>query len=140
MNNFWNSNTIVVAFGKVGVPVNQTYSTSDMLTFIPTDPAGTPPTTTPIQKLEFNLPNTTEYMIRRSLLNLAPPFQNGIPAGTQLTIWVEAKFDNGTISGTQTITVPTVPSGVIYDRVSIDIRGQIKDFNADPTVYRIRIY
>lgn len=130
MNTFWNSNTIVVAFGRTGT---NTFQTSDMLTFTPA--ASGSVGGTPIQTLD--LTSNGEYKIRRTLL--VPSFPTGIPTGTTLTILLQAKFKNGqTINGIQTITVP---AGATYDRVAIDIRGQIKDFIlGDPSVYLIRIF
>lgn len=51
---------------------------------------------------------------------------------------VQAKFKNGQV--VNAIQQITVPAGVTYNRVAIDILGQIKDFNVnDPAVYFIEI-
>jgi len=131
MNNFWNSNTIVVAFGRATQQFS--YNTSDMLTFSPGDPAGTPPAATPIQELTFNFPNTTEYMIRRNFLS-------NITSPTILTVRLQARFKNGqVIDAVKTITL----NGTVaqpYDRIAVDIRGQIKDFETAFDNYHISIW
>jgi len=134
MNAFWNSNKIVVAFGRQGA---FTYQTSDMKTF--TAPFSTaPPSPALTQIQELTLSPAGEYMIRRTLILPLQGFPQGIPAGTTLTVWVQTKFKNG--QTTDGIQIITVPNNITYDRIAVDIRGQIRDFNTFIDNYHIRIY
>jgi len=128
INNFWNSNTIVVAFGRANTTDYKNVP-DEMLAF--TAPSTTAPLTpgTLIQKLEIQ--NTNEYMIRRSLILPLIGFPQGIPKNSSLIIHVVAKFNtpsgNKLIDYWQPLILGSTSTQNFFNRVAVDIRGQIDD-------------
>ena len=117
INNFWNTNQIIVGFGSGSQLVNST----NMLTFTPT-------TTGTITYTNF----LGELTVSAGGFEVQKFFT--IPLNTNIQVEVTANYKNGqTINGVLSMT-----TGANFTFAVADIRGQIKD--ASLANYHIKIY
>jgi hypothetical protein len=139
---YWSENIIQVGFransgnsipsGLSGIPGLNLHEFQAISNPTPCTPSGTL-----VGQLELHPGN--EYTIIKNFLN-----NQTFAPGTDLAIHVVANFNNGTsINECRTVTLmsnnPQFPNST-FQNITVNIRGNIKDYNSSTTNYLIEIY